>query len=429
VASADTIFALGTPPGVGAIAVVRISGPRAHHAVGALTSAPVSADRTMRLRTLRDPESGEILDRGLAVAFPQASSPTGEPYAELHVHGGVAAPAAVLRALTALPGLRLAEPGAFARRALQNERLDLTQVEGVADLVAAQTEAQRRQAVRLVEGTLSARVETWRRSLIHAQALLEASMDFADEDLPDALVPDALADVEALAAGIAKALRGAAAGDLVRDGLEIAIVGPPNAGKSSLVNLLGGRDIALTSPYPGTTRDVIELRCSVGAHLVIFLDTAGIRATTDPVERAGVALAQRRAAAADLRIVVWAPDCAQDPAPGPDDILVWNKCDVAPGPGINISALQGEGVERLLAEVARRLRVMTAEADVVVRARHHKVLREALACLERAVAHRDALELCAEDVRLAARALDQLIGRIDCEAVLGEIFSQLCIGK
>lgn len=427
--SPDTIFALGTAPGVGAIAVVRLSGPRAHQAVSALTAVPATADRTMRLRTLRDPESGDVLDRGLAVAFPEASSPTGEPYAELHVHGGVAAPAAVLRALTALPGFRLADPGEFARRALQNERLDLTQIEGVADLVAAQTEAQRRQALRLVEGKLSARVETWRRSLTHVQALLEASIDFADEDLPDALVPDALQGVERLAAEIGKALGGGAAGTLVRDGLEIAIVGPPNAGKSSLINLLGGRDIALTSPYPGTTRDVIELRCSVGAHLVIFLDTAGIRATSDPVESAGVALAQRRAAAADLRVVVWAPGCGRDPAAGPDDILVWNKCDVTPGPGINISALRAEGVDQLLSEVERRLRTMTAEADVVVRARHHRVLRDAVACLERAVAHRDSLELCAEDVRLAGRALDQLIGRIDCEEVLGEIFSQLCIGK
>lgn len=425
----DTIFALATAPGRAAIAVLRISGPAAHAAIDALCHGRVAPDRAMRLRRLRDPDSGETIDRALVVGFPSSASPTGEDYGELHVHGGAAVSAAIMRALGAMEGLRIAEPGEFARRSLENGRLDLTQVEGVADLVEAQTEAQRRQAVRLLEGGLSARIAGWRQALTRARALLEASIDFADEDLPEALVAEALAEVAGLAAEIGRALRGARAGAVVREGLEIAVIGAPNVGKSSLVNMLGEREVALTSPYPGTTRDVIELRCVIDGHLVIFLDTAGIRETADPVERAGVALAQRRAASADLRLVVRAPGCDGETAAAVDDILVWNKCDIAPGPGVNVSALTGEGLEALLAAVRDRLAAMTAEADVVVRARHRDMLEQALAHLEGAQARAAELELCAEEVRLASDALDRLLGRVDCEQVLGEIFSRLCIGK
>lgn len=383
----------------------------------------------MRLRVLRVPGTDEVIDHGLVVAFPDSSSPTGEVYGELHVHGGVAVSAAFLRILGALPGLRMAEPGEFVRRSLENNRLDLTQIEGIADLVAAQTEAQRRQAIRLVEGGLSSRVSDWRETLMQALALLEASINFPDEDLPEALISEAMGCIGGLADEVRRALRGARAGVIVREGLEIAIVGSPNVGKSSLINMLAEREVALTSPYPGTTRDVIELRCVINGHMVSFLDTAGIRDTVDPVERAGVALARRRAAAADLRIVVRAPDCPCDAEACDGDILVWNKSDIARGPGVNVSALHGEGLETLLAAVAARLGPMTAEADVVVKARHREMLEKALAHLESAIALSADIELSAEEVWLAGHALDRLVGRIDCEQVLGEIFSQLCIGK
>ena len=425
----ETIFALGTAPGLAAIAIVRISGPDAHSALDTLARAPVPADRTMRLRSLCDPSTSEIIDQALVVAFPRENSPTGEPYAEVHSHGGVAVPAAVLRVLGSMSGLRLAEPGEFARRALVNDRLDLTQVEGIADLITAETEAQRRQAVKLVQGELSAQVAAWRQILTEAQAMLEASIDFSDEDIPDALVADAVVAIGALAEDIRSRLHGAKAGGLVRDGLEVAIIGPPNVGKSSLINRLAKREVALTSPSPGTTRDVIELRCVVNGHLVLFLDTAGLREATDPVEQAGVALARRRASEADLRIIVWAPVCDQDPQPGDDDILVWNKSDIAPGPGINVSAKSGSGLKDLLDVIAARLFSMVAGADVVVRERHRVMLEEALAHLDRATRSAEDVELCAEEVRLGAMALDRMIGRIDCEEVLGRIFSQLCIGK
>lgn len=383
----------------------------------------------MRLRVLHDPETDEKIDHALVVAFPDTSSPTGEAYGELHVHGGVAVTAAVLRILGALPTLRMADPGEFVRRSLENKRIDLTQIEGIADLVDAQTDAQRRQAIRLLEGSFSARIGAWREILTRARALVEASIDFSEEDLPEALIPQAVSDIVGLADEIRNCLRGARAGAIVREGLEIAIIGSPNVGKSSIINMLAEREVALTSPYPGTTRDVIETCSVINGHLVIFLDTAGIRDTNDPVERAGVALARRRAAAADLRIVVWAPDCPCEPIVGENDILVWNKSDIASGPGVNVSALYGAGLDALVDVVSMRLASMTAEADVVVRARHREMLEQALAHLDSASERSEEPELFAEEVRLACHALDRLIGQVDCDEVLGEIFSRLCIGK
>lgn len=381
----------------------------------------------MRLRVLRDPLSKEIVDQGLVVLFPEVSSPTGELYGELHLHGGVAAPSAVLRALGAMSGLRMAEPGEFSRRALHNNRLDLTQIEGVADLVDAQTEGQRRQALKLLQGSFSGRVAEWREALIQARGLVEATIDFSDDDLPDHLVDEAFGIVAALSESLRGALRGARAGIIVREGFEVAIIGPPNVGKSSLINQLAGRDVALTAPTPGTTRDIIELRCAVNGHLVTFLDTAGLRDSADPVEQAGVTLARKRAQAADLRVIVSAPCSPRLPIEVDGDILVWNKSDVARGPGINISALSGEGIEGLVASIALHLERVTADADVVVRDRHREMLETALGHLELATGAR--IELCAEELRLATLALDRLVGSVDCEIVLGRIFSTLCIGK
>lgn len=409
--------------------MVRISGVGAHDAIDALCLGRIVPDRAMRLRALRDPKTNETIDHALVVAFPDSASPTGELYGELHVHGGVAVPAAILWILGAMPGLRVAEPGEFVRRSLDNNRIDLTQIEGIADLVEAQTEAQRRQAIRLLEGGLSNRIGRWREGLTQAQALLEASIEFSDEDLPETLVTQAIAEIGGLAGEIREALRGGMAGAIVREGLEIAIIGSPNVGKSSIINMLAEREVALTSPHPGTTRDVVELRLVINGHLVIFLDTAGIREATDPVERAGVELARRRAAAADLRLLVRAPDCPCEPEARDGDILVWNKSDISPGPGVNVSALHRAGLDALLAAVNTRLVAMTAEADVIVRARHREMLERALTHLVGACERAEDLELCAEEVRLACHALDRLIGKIDCEEVLGSIFSRLCIGK
>lgn len=381
----------------------------------------------MHLRVLRDPASGDIIDHALIVLFSEASSPTGEQYGELHLHGGTMTSAAALKALCAMVGLRSAAPGEFARRGFENGRLDLLQIEGIADLVEAQTEAQHRQALRLLQGGLTSRVTEWRSILLHARALIEAVIDFSDDDLPSNLADEALYPITTLVASMKDMLRGARAGKIVREGLEIAIIGPPNAGKSSLINMLSGRDMALTSPTPGTTRDIIEARCAIDGYLVTFLDTAGLRDTDDPIERAGVALARRRSGEADLRLVVWAPDCQREPLPSDNDILVWNKADVDSGPGWNVSTLSGDGFEDLVSEIAKRLSSMTAEADIIVRERHRQMLENAVMHLERASVCD--VELCAEELRLATEAVDSLIGGVDCEEVLGQIFSQLCIGK
>lgn len=423
----DTIFALATAPGRAAISIVRVSGERAHSAVNALFDNAVSSERVMHLRVLRDPETKDIIDQGLVVLFPEVSSPTGERYGELHLHGGMAAPSAALRALGTMIGLRMAEPGEFSRRALHNNRLDLTQIEGVADLVDAQTEGQRRQALRLLQGGFSGRVAEWREALIQARALVEATIDFSDEDLPDHLMDEAIGIVATLSADLHRSLAGARAGKIVREGFEVAIVGPPNVGKSSLINVLAGRDVALTAPTPGTTRDIIELGCAINGHLVTFLDTAGLRDSADPVEQAGVALARKRAEAADLRVMVWAPGCPRLPIAADNDILVWNKADIASGPGINISALTGKGVEGVMSALALRLGLVAAEADVVVRDRHREMLEAALEHLQ--AAGSVDIEVCAEELRLATSALDRLVGGVDCEDVLGQIFSELCIGK
>ena len=311
----DTIFALssGRPPA--AIAVVRISGPHARVALEAL-SGRVPQPRQASLARLRDPDGGESLDEALALWFPAPRSETGEDMAELQLHGGRAVIAAVLAALHRLPGFRPAEAGEFTRRAFENGRLDLTAVEGLADLIGAETEAQRRQAYRQLKGMLGDRAETWRGRLIQALALVEAGIDFSDEaDVPDELIRPALAIARELHDEIANALAQAGRGERLRDGLVVAIAGPPNAGKSTLLNRIAKREAAIVSPFAGTTRDVIEVHLDLGGYPVTLLDTAGMRDTDDPVEQEGVRRARERAAAADL--VLWVTEAGRPMAEFP----------------------------------------------------------------------------------------------------------------
>ena len=305
----DTIFALssGRPPA--AIAVVRISGSRAGEALKALIGK-VPAPREAALARVRDPASGEIIDQALALWFPGPNSETGEDVAELQLHGGGAVIAATLAALSRLPGLRPAEAGEFTRRAFENGKLDLTAVEGLADLVAAETEGQRRQALRQLQGALGAPAESWRQRLIQALALVEARIDFSDEaDVPEDLLAPALAIARELEGEIAAALADGRRGERLREGLTVAIAGPPNAGKSTLLNRIARREAAIVSPYAGTTRDVIEVHLDLGGWPVTLLDTAGIRETGDPVEMEGVRRARDRAQGADL--VLWVVDAGE----------------------------------------------------------------------------------------------------------------------
>jgi len=450
-----TIFALssGRPPA--AIAVVRICGAQARVALKRLIGR-VPAPRRATLARLRDPENGEVIDEALALWFPAPRSETGEDMAELQLHGGHAVVAAVLKALGRVEGLRLAEPGEFTRRAFDNGRLDLTAVEGLADLIAAETPAQRRQAFRQLKGLTGDRAEAWRRQIIEALALVEARIDFSDEaDVPEGLVRPALHDARQLREEIAAALANSGHGERLRDGLTVAIAGPPNAGKSTLLNRLARREAAIVSPIPGTTRDVIEVHFNLDGFPVTLLDTAGIRESDDPVEQEGVRRARQRAETADL--VLWVIDVSATDIDAQimtkSDLTsdVWelrNKVDLvvdklckssesgitdSAGNLFAISAATGAGMDGLLSALsayAQRYFAVT-EASIVTRARHRQAFEETIAALDRALAQggSGSEELIAEELRAAATTLGRLTGRVDVEDILDVIFRDFCIGK
>ena len=423
----DTIFALASARGRAGVAVVRLSGPRAHAAAEALCGRlpPVRRAGVRRLQW-----DGEVLDEALVLAFEAGRSFTGEPVVELQLHGSPAVVSAVLAALGAQQGLRLAEPGEFTRRALRNGRMDLAQVEGLSDLLMAETEAQRRQAQRLLSGALGRRAEGWRRQLIRAAALLEASIDFSEEDVPEEVWPEVVGLVSRVAAELRAERAGLAVAERIRDGFEVALVGAPNIGKSTLINALAGRQAAITSAEAGTTRDVIEVRMDLRGLAVSFLDTAGLREAEGEVERIGIARTRARATEADLRVFLLRP--GEAPEAGlerPGDIRVVGKADLHPGVGGAVSGLTGAGVDAMIERVAAALEARAAGAGTVTRLRHGQALDRAMAALERVVAGPPGVELAAEELRLALRALDALVGRVDVEHILDEVFSSFCIGK
>jgi len=440
----DTIFAPATAPGRAALAVVRLSGPATGEAVMALAGA-LPSPRRASLRKLRD-ATGAVIDEALILWFPAPASYTGEDGAELHLHGGQAVVEAVVEAL-ADGGLRLAEPGEFTRRAFQNGRLDLAQAEAVADLIDAETSAQARQALDQLGGGLSRRYETWRDLLIESLAVLEAAVDFPDEDLPEDVAARARPHLQDLLDALQAALADADRGRRVREGFRIALIGAPNAGKSSLLNALVGRDAAIVTATPGTTRDVIEVPLVLAGYKTLLADTAGVRDTAEAIEAEGVRRARAWAEDADLRL--WVVDgSASDghwrEAAGlarPGDLLVLNKSDLTPGS--DADAALGAGVEALPLSVTRQADVAAlrarlearvvsalsgAEFPAATRLRHAESLREAADRVARALDQAEP-ELAAEDVRLAARALERVSGRVDPEAVLDRVFSSFCIGK
>jgi len=413
----------------------------------ALGAGRLSPRRLTRVRFL-DPETRELVDDGLVVLFPAPRSYTGEDLAELHVHGSRAVISALLAILGRQPGLRLAEPGEFTRRAFENGKLDLTEAEAVGDLVDAETTAQRRQALRQLSGELGALYEGWRRRLLGALAHLEAVIDFPDEDLPAGLHDRISGIVAALIRDISAHLADNRRGERLRDGLLIAILGPPNAGKSSLLNVLARREAAITSAIAGTTRDVIEVHLDLGGYPAIVADTAGLREAGDAIEAEGVRRARARAAEADLKLMVLdasRPEEAGAPLRAlidADTLVIANKIDLASSetagwtdalgatPALRISVKTGAGLDALLArlteELARRFDV--GAAPLITRARHRATLEDCLAALRRY--DPAALpELAAEDLRLAARALGRITGRVDVEDLLDIIFRDFCIGK
>ncbi len=450
----DTIFALATAPGRAAVAVVRLSGPRAGAALDALTGGGVRAPRRAALRTLRDPGRQAVLDRALTIWLPGPKSYTGENSAELHLHGGPAVVDGVIEALLGL-GLRLAEPGEFTRRAFENGKLDLSQAEAVADLVDAETEGQRRQALAQLDGELARRHATWREDLIEALSVLEAAVDFPDEDLPEAVADAAAPIIIRVTGELEAALADGERGERVRAGFRVAIIGAPNAGKSSLLNALAGRSAAIVTATAGTTRDVIEIPLNLAGFRVLLADTAGLREARNPIEAEGVRRAREWAGSAGLRLLVvdasgqqatWHGAAAQT---RPGDLCILNKQDLRQGSAgrearawaethglvtIDLSLVGVEGGAAIRSVLERRVETALSGADfpAATQARHRRDLAGAHGHLIRA---RHALtdpvevELAAEDVRLAARSLARIGGRIDAEDVLDRVFARFCIGK
>lgn len=440
-----TIFALATAPGRAGVAVVRVSGPASGDALRALTGKALPRPREAALVKLRHPTSGELLDDALVLRFTAPRSFTGEDVVELHLHGGRAVVAGVVEALGALPGLRVAEPGEFTRRAFENGKLDLTEAEAVADLVDAETSAQRRQALRQMAGALGTLYDGWRERLTRSLAHIEADIDFPDEDLPSGVSDAARPVLAVLAAEIDAHLDDNGRGERLREGLHIAIVGAPNAGKSSLLNVLARREAAIVSARAGTTRDVIEVHLDLGGYPVVLADTAGLReAAADEVEEEGIRRARDRAARADVKVAVF--DATALPALDPatvdlvdgDTVVVLNKTDLSSGGVIDVggqcampvSARTGAG----LADLEKRLTEFAADrlagsgVPALTRARHRSALEECRDALLRAL-NAPLPELMAEDVRLASRALGRITGRVDVEDLLDVIFRDFCIGK
>lgn len=421
----DTIFALssGSPPA--ALAVVRISGPRADSALRAL-AGELPAPRMAALKTLR--WRGEPLDRALVLRFPGPHSATGEDVAELHLHGGRAVVAAVLEALAGQEGLRAAEPGEFTRRAFENGRIDLAEAEGLADLLSAETQSQRRAALALAGGALSRKVEAWRQRLLTLSAALEAALDFSDEgEVGESWPPGWAEGVAGLAAEMEDLLRSPPA-ERLRDGIRVVIAGPPNAGKSSLLNMLTERDAAITSSVPGTTRDVIEAPMALGGLPFLLVDTAGLREAADEVEAIGVERAKGRMASADL--VLWLGEPAEAPDRG-RTIIVQSKCDL-PGPAreadVRVSALTGEGLGELVeAMTVRAGTLLPGEGEVAANSRQRGSIAAAVRHLSDAQAP-DML-IAAEALRQARAELDRVTGRAGVEDMLDLLFGRFCIGK
>tara|TARA_R110002012_G_scaffold93893_2_gene227701 strand:+ start:753 stop:2039 length:1287 start_codon:yes stop_codon:yes gene_type:complete len=427
----DTIFAQASAPGRAGVAVIRISGPQAF-AIAHKISGKRPEGRTSVLRNLQD-TAGEVIDQALVLSFPGPNSFTGEDVIEFQLHGSIAVVRAMLATLSEFPDTRIAEAGEFTRRALENEKLDLVQVEGLADLIEAETEAQRKQAVRVLSGHLGARVEEWRKDLIRAAALLEATIDFADEEVPIDVTPEVNDLLAKVGAELKAEIRGTHVAERVRSGFEVAIIGPPNAGKSTLLNALAGRDAAITSELAGTTRDVIEVRMDLGGLPVTLLDTAGLRDSEDQIEAIGIERAIERSKLADLRVFLAAPGESLMVSPEAEDIVLVPKADLVSDSENGVSGKTGQGVSDLIARIQTTLSKRSSGVGWATHERHRVALEKAVSCLGEVdvilTRGPDFYDLAAEELRFAIRALESLVGRIDVENLLDEIFTSFCVGK
>ncbi len=438
--TSDTIYALSTAIGRAGVAIIRVSGPKSDESLTLLTNQSLPPARTATLRALRDPGNGELIDKAMVLRFEAGASFSGDATVEYHVHGGNAVVASVLNQLGSIDGLRAAQPGEFTRRAFENGALDLAQVEGLADLISAETELQRRQAVQIMGGVLSERAEAWRSDLLFSLAMVEATIDWADEEVPEDVSPEVLERLKTVRSEIAYEIEGSRSARSLREGFEVAIVGAPNVGKSSLINAISRRETSIISSIPGTTRDVIEVRCDVRGLPVTFLDTAGLRETSDVVEKIGVDRALQRARDADVRVLVSSHDAEGEPGvietDAKADIRFWNKCDIDSAarssewiPG---SVETGQGIDALLTGIIELLEDKTAAPSL---AAHERVVSRLQSGSER-LSHAIGLletqgetELVSEEIRRAIRAVEEIVGRIESEDMLDVVFSQFCMGK
>jgi len=430
----DTIFALASAKGRAGVSIIRVSGDAAFQAANQICNKPLPIRKPV-VRVLSNSD-GTKIDHALCLGFQAPASFTGEDVVEFQCHGSIAVVSCVLRALSDVENCRLAEPGEFTRRALMNNRLDLSQVEGLGDLIDAETEEQRKQALTVMQGGMAEKVEEWRRDLIRAVALIEATIDFADEEIPQDVSPEVNALLNGVQNDLKMQIEGSFAAERIREGFEVAIVGAPNAGKSTLLNRLAGRDAAITSEIAGTTRDVIEVRMDIGGLPVTLLDTAGLRDTTDEIESIGIERAKTRALAADLRIFLDDGAGLQSLGlePQDEDLHVSSKSDLRQVKGgLVLSAKTGDGIDALIEAISSVLSAKSAGALVASRERHRVAMllaydhfNEGNRLLSNGY---DTSELASEEIRRGISALNSLIGHVDVEVVLDEIFSSFCLGK
>jgi tRNA modification GTPase len=427
----DTIFALATAQGKAGVSIVRISGPDAENALNALSSLAVPVGRPS-VRTLVG-KDGTHIDEAMVLRFAKPHSFTGEDVVELHVHGSIAVVQAVLRELSAIENLRHADAGEFTRRALENNHLDISKVEGLADLIDSETEAQRTQALRVLSGELGNLTNYWREKLVRAASLIEATIDFADEDVPVDVSDEVIDIIGEIRDSITKEINGSVIAERVRSGFEVAIVGAPNLGKSTLLNALAGREAAITSEIAGTTRDVIEVRMDLGGVPVTLLDTAGIRETSDVVEGIGVSRALDRAAEADAIVYLYDDTSQLAAFEGDETVIRLRAKDDVGDYSDGISGHTGNGIEDLVQQLTQRFGDMTRDIGIATRERHRIAMQEALVHLLNAESivqqGPEMYDIGAEELRISCRVLDTLIGRVDVESLLDEIFSSFCIGK
>lgn len=427
----ETVFALSSAEGKAGVAIIRVSGPMAFAAAKALCN-DLPEVRKASVRALTDAD-GVLLDEALVILFDKNQSFTGEKTVEFHLHGSPAIVSSVLTALSLIEGLSPANPGDFTRSAMENGRIDLSQVEGLADLIESETEAQRRQAIRVFRGEFAEKTEGWRKKLIRAAALIEATIDFADEEVPTDVSPEVNELLDHVISEIQQEIAGVKSAERIRLGFEVAIVGAPNVGKSTLLNKIAGREAAITSEFAGTTRDVIEVRMDLDGLPVTFLDTAGMRETDDVVESIGIDRAKERAQASDLCVFLRDEGQEIEFEPRKDDIVLTAKADTQPEETNAISGKTGFGVSDLLNRISTILRSRSSNAGLATRIRHQEAMIQGLASLRVAQTYvnggEDVAEFAAEEIRAAVRSLDSLVGRIGVENLLDEIFASFCLGK